>query len=110
MNSVRELVDRFEAVIINPALLLLFTAGFFLFVWGLIVFLFKLDEKTGRETGKMHMRWGLVGMFIIVSVYGILALISNTFNLGYNPQTKSYNPDMNRIEDIAKPLFEGKFK
>ncbi|HEY4513872.1 MAG TPA: hypothetical protein VJH69_00955 [Candidatus Paceibacterota bacterium] len=107
MTSVAEIVQRLETYIINPALLLIFTAGFFLFIWGLVMFLINIEEKDKRNTGKDHMVWGLVGMFVMVGVYGILALISNTFDLGVDPRNpQSFNPDMSRIERITKPLFE----
>ncbi|MDO8482128.1 MAG: hypothetical protein Q7S75_03540 [bacterium] len=95
MNAAGELVGRFVAVVINPAILLVFSAGFFLFLWGLVVFLFKLDAGGDHADGKKHMLWGIVGMFIMVSVYGILAILDNTFNL------RSTNPDMNRIQNVV---------
>ena len=79
----------------KPAILLVFTAGFFLFVWGLVEFIFKLDAGGEHQEGKDHMLWGIVGMLIMVSVYGILNLLDSTFNL------QSTRPDMSRLQNIA---------
>ena len=106
METVSDIVGRFEAVIIKPAMLLIFTAGFFMFVWGLVVFLFNLGDKSEHTKGKEHIVWGLVGMFVMVSVYGILALLNNTFDLGCDPKTRICNPDMSRIEKIIKPTLD----
>lgn len=106
MGTVTDIVGRLETVIIKPALLLVFTAGFFIFVWGLVVFLFNLDEGPERDKGKKHMIYGLIGMFIMVSVYGILTLLSDTFNLGCDPKKGTCNYDMSRIERATKPIFD----
>ncbi len=106
MTAATELVSRFITLIIDPAILLVFTAGFLLFLWGLVVFMSGVGDDTRGNTyqeGRQHMLWGLVGMFIMVSVYGILALIDNTFSL------HSTNPDTSRMENIlpAANFFGG---
>ncbi|MEK7132524.1 MAG: hypothetical protein AAB830_00575 [Patescibacteria group bacterium] len=98
MNAATDIVSRFTTVLIKPALLLIFTAGFFLFLWGLIMFIFKL-EGTDHKQGKDHMLWGIIGMFIIVSVYGIINVLDNTFNL------QSTNPNVERIQDVPAVNF-----
>lgn len=91
-----ELLGRFIDYIIDPAMYLLFAAGFFLFVWGLVQFLWNLNEGAHREDGINHMKWGIIGMFVMVSVQGILMLINNTFELD------PLNPDMNRVEMLPE--------
>lgn len=81
MGAGEELLDRIITFIVDPALRIVFTLGLFLFLWGLVEFLWKLREGQPSEEGKNHMVWGLVGMLIMVSVYGIIALIVNTFEL-----------------------------
>jgi len=98
-----QLLENFVTYIINPAILLIFTAGFFLFVFGLIQFLLDLDKGANREQHIQHMIWGVVGMFVMASVYGIIALLDNTFGLdAFSPQ-----PDMSRWQEInIPPLFK----
>lgn len=96
MNAASELLNRFVDYIINPAILIVFSAGFFLFVWGLVQFMLNL-EKGEIDNGKRHMLWGIVGMLIMVSVYGIISIIDNTFQLNLS------NPDMSRLENVTAP-------
>ncbi len=91
----QEVLGRFVTYIIDPAILLIFTAGFLLFLFGLVEFLFKVEQSSGRENGVRHMIWGMVGMLIMVSVYGIVALITNTFGLDLA------SPDVSRANDIV---------
>lgn len=94
MSAAGQLVGNFIKYIIDPAILLVFSAGFLLFLWGLVVFLFKLGEGGDHKEGKDHMIWGVIGMFIMVAVGGIMAILNNTFNL------RATNPDVNRIQNV----------
>ncbi|MBI2610778.1 hypothetical protein HYW60_02490 [Candidatus Kaiserbacteria bacterium] len=97
-----QLLENFVTYVIDPAILLVIAAGFFLFVFGLVQFLLDLDKGANREQHIKHMLWGIVGMFVMVSVYGILALLDNTFGL----DAFSATPDMSRWQDIdIPPLF-----
>lgn len=77
MEGIEAIAGKLGAVIINPLIALVFGAGVVVFVWGLIEYLYALNIKgdTG-EVGKRHMIWGLVGLFIMVSVLGIVRLIA----------------------------------
>ncbi|OGG58046.1 hypothetical protein A2853_00950 [Candidatus Kaiserbacteria bacterium RIFCSPHIGHO2_01_FULL_55_17] len=96
-----QLLENFVTYLINPAILVIFTAGFFLFTWGLVRFLLDLDKGANREQHIQHMVWGVVGMFVMASVYGILALLDNTFDLN----AFSGTPDTSRWQDINIPRF-----
>jgi hypothetical protein len=96
MNAANNLINKFVDLIIDPAILVIFAAGFFLFVWGLVQFLWKLDEGA-ESSGKQHMLWGIVGMLIMVSVYGIITLIDTTFDLDIS------NPDVSRMDNVIAP-------
>jgi hypothetical protein len=98
MTAIETLIGRFVDIIVNPLILLVFAAGFFLFVWGLVQFLFHLDEGGKHDEGVKHMMWGIVGMFVMVSVYGIIMLMNNTFSLGiFGP------PDTSQLNGISVP-------
>jgi hypothetical protein len=68
--------------IIDPIVLLIFSVGIFLFTWGLVVFLLKLDNPEERKKGVQHMLWGILGVFIMATVFGIINIITETFGLG----------------------------
>ncbi len=103
MDTLGNVMDRFTTYIIDPAILIVFAAGFFLFVWGLVEFLWNLNAGGENEEGKKHMLWGIVGMFVMVSVYGILSLLDNTFELNFR------NPDVGRAQNIiVSPDFGGR--
>lgn len=72
------LLLKINKVIINPAIGFIFAVALAYFLYGLVEFLMKRDSDTGRADGKRHMIWGIVGMFIMLSAFGIVNLIINT--------------------------------
>ncbi len=97
MNAFANVLQNLNTYIIYPVILVVFACGFFLFVWGLVEFLWNLNEGGDSKEGKQHMLWGIVGMLIMVSVNGILGLLINTFNLA------PANTDVSRDQNITVP-------
>ncbi len=97
MNALGNLMDKFWSAIISPAILIVLALGFLLFVYGLVEFLWNLNTGGDNKEGKQHMMWGIVGILVMFSVYGILDLLDNTFNLDFR------NPDVSRAQNIKVP-------
>lgn len=79
MEGINQLVATLNRVIINPLLALIFAAGFLVFAWGLVQYIWTLNG-SGKDidTGKKHMLYGILGMFIMVSAYAIIGIIART--------------------------------
>ena len=71
-------INTINKVVINPIIYFLFSLGTILFLFGIIRFFLNLTDETIRKESKNHMVWGLIGMFIMVSVFGIMNLIVKT--------------------------------
>jgi uncharacterized membrane protein YidH (DUF202 family) len=52
-----------------------------IFIWGVVEFIKNADNAEERETGKMHMIWGVIGLAIMVSFAGIIGIIKNFLGL-----------------------------
>ncbi|MBP9771523.1 MAG: hypothetical protein KBD16_01200 [Candidatus Pacebacteria bacterium] len=72
-------------VVLQPVIFLIFGLAFLMFIWGLVTFLKDKDSDEGRETGKKNIIWGILGMVIMVSVFGIINIIAGT--IGAKPPT-----------------------
>ncbi len=81
MTAATTFVRAINDYIINPIIGLLFAAAMVLFIWGGAQMIFYPGTEDKREDGKRHLFWGIIGMFIMVSVYGLLNLITSTFGL-----------------------------
>ena len=61
------------------------------FIYGvLILILSEGGEK--KEEGKQFMMWGMVGIFVMVSVWGLVAIVSDTFQLDNETKTIKIEP------------------
>jgi len=76
--SVATLMSSINKVIINPLITFLFALAIIYFIYGLAKYLLSPDNEEIRKTSKQHMLWGIVGMFIMVAVFGILNIITTT--------------------------------
>ena len=68
-------------VIVVPIVSLVFVLAVLLFIWGVAGMIIYRENAEKREEGQRHILWGAVGMFIMVSVYGIIRLIANTLGV-----------------------------
>lgn len=76
-----DFLHKVNSVIINPLIRLVFLVALVVFLWGVFGYVRNGDSEDARSTGRRHMIWGIVGMFIMVSVFAIMAFILNTFGL-----------------------------
>lgn len=51
------------------------------FVWGAVVFMAKADNEQARTEGKRRMVWGVVAIFVLVSVWGFVAILQNVLGV-----------------------------
>ena len=75
------LLGKISQVILNPLITLVFAVAFLVFVVGIIQFVGSETADTKREEGKKKIFYGLLGMFIMFSAYGLIRLILNTFGI-----------------------------
>jgi hypothetical protein len=76
----RDLV-AFAVRILNQVIVILVAIAFLAFIWSLTQYLFK--ETDGKEKGvfKNRVIAGLLGMFVIVAVWGLVRFIGGTLGI-----------------------------
>lgn len=75
MNS---LIPKIIDNIVMPLLQILFVVTIFFFILGLIGFFRGGDDADARTTSRNHILWGVIGIFIMVSVYGIVRFVASS--------------------------------
>ena len=76
--SITTLVKSVNKVLINPFIYLLFAVALMYFVYGLVNYLMSPDDQTVRKESKSQMLYGIIGLFIMVAVFGIMNIILGT--------------------------------
>lgn len=89
MQSVIDLIHKINEHILNPIIVIIFAAAVLVFLWGIMEYVRDAGSDKGRDTGRRHMIAGVFGMFIMVSVFGIINIILNT--LGVSPEDTGIN-------------------
>ena len=72
---------KIKTEILNPIIWLLFACAVGYFLYGVFVFIQNQDNEEAQKTGKNHMLWGILGIFFMIAVYGILGLIAKTLGV-----------------------------
>lgn len=75
------LLNKINQSILNPLILLAFAVAMLVFFWGIFQFIAAQTTDDGRSEGKRKIFWGLFGMFIMFSAYGLIRLILSTFGI-----------------------------
>ena len=70
-------------LILNPIIALMFGVSVVIFIYGIVKFLTTDagDAGSTRIEARNSMMWGIIGMVIMFSVYGIIKLILDTFGV-----------------------------
>lgn len=74
-------LNKINLFILNPLIILAFGVATVVFLVGIFQFVASQTTDTGREAGKRKIFWGLFGMFIMISAYGLISLILGTFGI-----------------------------
>lgn len=69
LNGVKNLVNLATPLVMGIALL-----GFF---WGLAMYIFNSADEDKRKEGKHIMLWGIIALFVMASVWGLVGFISS---------------------------------
>lgn len=69
----------FIIYIANTLVIILATLALIVFLWGVTKTLFHSDSEEVRETGKKTMLYGVISLFVMVSLWGLIFLLQNTF-------------------------------
>ena len=77
MNNADNLLSKINTQILNPIIGLLIAIAVVFFLYGVLEFIMGADNAEKRETGKQHMIWGIIGLFIMVAVFGIMNLLAS---------------------------------
>lgn len=76
----KDLIDnKIITGILDPVVKLLIALAIVFFLYG--VFKFMIAEGDKKEEGREFMFWGIIGIFVMVSVWGLVNILVNTFNL-----------------------------
>ncbi len=85
IGDFQELVSYAICLISNSLIPLAFAIALVIFVYGVVKYIAKADDEEARKKGRNFMIWGLLAIFVMVSVWGFVKLIQNSIKLESGP-------------------------
>ncbi len=81
-NDVARFIVNFINTILVPVV---FAIAFIVFIWGIFeAFILEKDAEKQKK-GRSKILWGIIGFFVMVSVWGIVNILTNTLQFS-DPQ------------------------
>lgn len=86
------------ASIINDIIFpILLAIAVLVIAWGIFKFILNAGDEAARASGRSMILWGIVGIFLMLSIWGLVNILRNSFSLnntiGTTPQL--LNPTIN---------------
>ena len=69
------------------------------FIWNIYNYFFKADVENKKEAG-LYVLYSTVGFFVILSLWGLVNILTNTFNLGAPQPTFPFGATSNTSAPI----------
>lgn len=86
LTDFKSLISCIGSNILNPLVALIMGAALVVFLFGVLKFIRDGDKPEERKKGGAMMMYGVVGFFVMLSVWGLVGILTNTFFDGGAPQ------------------------
>ena len=73
LTETRKLFEAAQGIIADVLIPIAFTLALLFFFWGVAMYI--RSEGTGKEEGKKIMIWGVVALFVMSSIWGLVSFI-----------------------------------
>jgi hypothetical protein len=85
VNNLSDVGSFIINTINNILVPVLFAIAFIVFLWGAFeTFILGANNEDVKDRGKNLMLWGLIGFFVMVSVWGLVNILTGTISFGNN--------------------------
>lgn len=80
-NGLQDFIGSIDGILRSLGIPLVTGVAIIYFFWGVGQFILHSDEEKVREDGKQKMLWGVIALFVIFSILGILSFIKELLGL-----------------------------
>lgn len=74
-----ELIDKIVFTVIDPLLFLVSALALLYFILGVTKYIYHSGDAEKRSEGYQMMIYGIIALFVMVSVWALVGVLSNTF-------------------------------
>ena len=76
-----DLFTYVSCTIASTVIPLIFSIAVVSFIWGVVQFVINADDAEKKEKGRSFMIWGIIGLTVMVGVWGLVKILATTFGL-----------------------------
>lgn len=80
-TSLGNIITWMSCTLIKFVVPLLFSLAVVLFIWGIIQYFLNAENEEKRKKGKSFMLWGIIALFVMVSMWGLVGILTDTFGV-----------------------------
>ena len=95
VGNIQEVICRVMSIL-NSLIPLIVTLGIIYFVWGVVSYVIASDAEA-KKKGRDRIIFGIIGLAVIISVWGLVVLLRDTFFGNSDPN----------VQDIVFPTVPG---
>lgn len=93
ISNFSDLVSRTKSGILNPLVYFFISLAVVFFLWGVFKYIKSGDSEDEREKAKDFIVYGIIGIFVAISVWGFVNILKSTFDLETDvPEPVQYYP------------------
>ncbi len=81
MKTLGDIINWASCTLIKSIIPLLMALAVVGFIYGIIQYFMNPDNEEKRKKGKTYLLWGLIGLFVMVSIWGLVGILSDTFGI-----------------------------
>jgi hypothetical protein len=74
----KSVVD-FAISVLKSVVPIIFSLALVFFFWGVVRYIYNAGDSKQAGEAKQIMLWGIIGLFVMASIFGILTLLQNSF-------------------------------
>lgn len=76
MEKADSLIKNIGSNILTPLAEVMIALAVVFFLYGVVEFIAGAGSGEKRTTGRKHMIWGIIGLFVMISVFGLMNLLA----------------------------------
>ena len=79
-KSVDEILKQFKNTL-NTVIVIIFALATVVFGWGIVQYISAGGNDEKLKAGRQHMLWGIIGMAVMMAVWGLAKILANYFGI-----------------------------
>ncbi len=95
-DKIKGLLKDFKSLL-DLIIPITFALALIFFFWGLAQFIRSVSDKTIEE-GKNRMKWGIVALFVMVSIWGIIKYIGDSVGIETGVKSSVTSPGNGSVD------------